>query len=460
MNKLDKNGLTVNTISKTDGTNVFDEIDSKITLEEASENFLSLNGGTINGELKVLEGNIKINQHLLVNEGTRNIDIGYPYADKSGAYIAFRSATYSDIQPGHFIVGVTDGTNTRQLEVCSSGTLKWNNNLYFNTTNSTSDVSILSNGNYIKLGTKTDGAEVRAYSKNHTNAGRVELRTSDGTTSKYLVLKPDGSFTWNGSNVVTYSLLNNLSSNIYFSTSDTSVTQRMIGYGSATDGARLLLNNKNHSSEKGYFYLQARNGENVSSLNGKPDGTLTWGGKTVVTVNFKNNINWDSDMTFDPYFGFNNSKVAGPYINFRRGNSTTNAGSLELGARLEGGDAGDTSCTLVLKPNKTITWGGQEVLTKAKSVVFFPNYTSSSNILTSNGAQYTTTAHGYFYLKIENDGDFFIGKIGTLPIVGGGYGASGDAGEQGMTMLYPVPKGVTITRTLGQGVFKWIPALT
>lgn len=380
MNKLDKNGLTVNTISKTDGTNVFDEIDSKITLDEASENFLSLNGGTINGDLKVLEGNIKINKHLLVNEGTNNIDIGYPYADKSGAYIAFRSATYSDSQPGHFIMSATDGTNTRQLEVCSSGTLKWNNNLYFNTTNSTSNASILSNGNYIKLGTRTNGAELRAYSKDHTNAGWVELRTSDGTNVRYLSLKPDGTFTWNGSNVVTYSLLNNLTSNIFFSVSDTSITNRMIGYGSATDGSRLILMNKNHPSEKGYFSLQARNGETVSSLNGKPDGTLTW--------------------------------------------------------------------------------GGQEVLTKAKSVVFFPNYTSSSNILTSNGAQYTTTAHGYFYIKIENDGDFFTGKIGTLPIVCGGLGASGDAGEQTMTMLYPVPKGVTITRTLGQGVFKWIPALT
>lgn len=52
---------------------------------------------------------------------------------------------------------------------------------------------------------------------------------------------------------------------------------------SATGGAHFRLYGKSHTSGEGRFDLAATDGTNTKSLTGKPDGTLTWGGKKVVT---------------------------------------------------------------------------------------------------------------------------------------------------------------------------------
>ena len=69
-----------------------------------------------------------------------------------------------------------------------------------------------------------------------------------------------------------------------------------IGGGSAWDkGALLYLDGmeNNTAGHKGGFQLQARNSSGVTLLDGRVDGTLTWGGKKVVCVeSWRSGYNW------------------------------------------------------------------------------------------------------------------------------------------------------------------------
>lgn len=56
--------------------------------------------------------------------------------------------------------------------------------------------------------TYKNGAFLRLDSKGGANAGQFRLQTGDGTTNKVLNGKPDGTLTWDGSNVITQSNLN------------------------------------------------------------------------------------------------------------------------------------------------------------------------------------------------------------------------------------------------------------
>ena len=57
---------------------------------------------------------------------------------------------------------------------------------------------------------------------------------------------------------------------------------RLLGGSGITNGAQLLLSGKSNTSTAGQFQLGANDGTDSASLLGKPDGTLTWGGKSVI----------------------------------------------------------------------------------------------------------------------------------------------------------------------------------
>ncbi len=68
------------------------------------------------------------------------------------------------------------------------------------------------------------------------------------------------------------------------------------------DGAGVGLRNIDYATEadKGSFCIFAKNGSTVKSLNGRTDGTLTWGGNRVITSaggNFTGNIVLDKSGT-------------------------------------------------------------------------------------------------------------------------------------------------------------------
>lgn len=61
-------------------------------------------------------------------------------------------------------------------------------------------------------------------------------------------------------------------------------SKQIVVYGgtSISDGATLALRGKNRTSEQGTFLLNASNGTNTKTLQGYPNGILTWDGKTIV----------------------------------------------------------------------------------------------------------------------------------------------------------------------------------
>ena len=85
---------------------------------------------------------------------------------------------------------------------------------------------------------------------------------------------------------MTGSVTSNMSAPII---SNTGTSGRVtIGGGTAYNtGAYVWLYGKDHSSEPGYFDIDARDGVQYKRLTGKPDGTLTWDGQTIQTSSDK-----------------------------------------------------------------------------------------------------------------------------------------------------------------------------
>jgi hypothetical protein len=73
----------------------------------------------------ILDATDKITSHILVDAAARpSIDIGYPYADASGALIALRSVNYAN-NPGSFELFAKDATTQKVLTGKPDGTLVW-----------------------------------------------------------------------------------------------------------------------------------------------------------------------------------------------------------------------------------------------------------------------------------------------------------------------------------------------
>lgn len=90
------------------------------------------------------------------------------------------------------------------------------------------------------------------------------------------------------------------------------------------------------------------------------------------------------------------------------------------------------------------------IQTQIDSLVGYPDYSSVTAILQTNGATYTTTERGCFFIRCDTEKHFFTGTIGSLTISVG----SNTAGYyQNVSTMFPVPKGTTIKRTNGDGYF-------
>lgn len=128
-----------------------------------------------------------------------------------------------------------------------------------------------------------------------SNAGMFQLRAQAGSGGKDLVGKPDGTLTWDGTEISlsghTHSYLPlsggtmtgaiTRNGDVVKNSADTSWT-RYCGGTSNANGAHLLVYGKSSSTNAGYFYLTSTNGTNSASLVGKPDGSLIWNGNSVV----------------------------------------------------------------------------------------------------------------------------------------------------------------------------------
>ena len=136
------------------------------------------------------------------------------------------------------------------------------------------------------------GAYLRLNGKDlATYLGSFSLVAHDGSNSKQLVGKPDGTLTWDGTSVALSTDLASYlplaggtmtgpivrSGELVNCSSDTSWV-RINGGSLNSNGAYILLYGKSHSSNAGQIQIKANDGANSATLVGKPDGQLTWGG--------------------------------------------------------------------------------------------------------------------------------------------------------------------------------------
>lgn len=169
----------------------------------------------------------------------------------------------------------------------------------------------------IKNGVFYDGGNLYLYGRNNaSNAGAFRITaTNDGSTSKSLLGKPDGTLTWDGNNVITSAggtMSGNLTINQVLSFSSSSPVVNSggadhylrLGNGDSStlyaNGASLYLYGSSTTGETlGGFNLQTYDGVNRATLSGRPGGTLTWNSKNVAVVD-------DVDTTTSGYIRFTN----------------------------------------------------------------------------------------------------------------------------------------------------------
>lgn len=150
---------------------------------------------------------------------------------------------------------------------------------------------------YICLGGATaqaNGANLVLNGENRsTSTGEFKLEARDGTYTRQLIGKPDGTLSWNGDIIPsandTYSLGSPIYNLQYVNTrrvrqNNLSDTLFLIGAPSWDEGASISLFGKNSTTLGGGFRIDAHNGTDFKRLEGTASGTLSWRGQAVQLV--------------------------------------------------------------------------------------------------------------------------------------------------------------------------------
>ena len=221
------------------------------------------------------------------------------------------------------------------------------------------------------------GGVIQLFNRMHTaNAGGVVIRADNGTTSREINLKSDGTFTWGGNNVIT-SKGGTFNGNLNFSTSAGVI--RDVG-GADTENKplyQLSLGFETHEKLGGYIIL--RRGDSTaynqagmcalcaSSPDGTrkylfcfPDGRLLWDNSKVLTEADKTLITQWGLPNYNGIISGIGSTYTAPhngFVSFNKsgtGNATVNGITVYLG----GNDAyNEGNVTLYLKKGDTIVMG-------------------------------------------------------------------------------------------------------
>lgn len=133
------------------------------------------------------------NSFLGLHGGTGN--------NNDGAQLYLCGAEHPDM-PGMFQLHARNSSKVVTLQGDLDGKLTWNDKYVLN-----NSFQMPTDGGAIMLtaGTSsTGGAYFRLYGKSHSSgAGQFNLAATDGTNTKTLLGKPDGTLTWGGANVIT-----------------------------------------------------------------------------------------------------------------------------------------------------------------------------------------------------------------------------------------------------------------
>lgn len=319
--------------------------------------------------------------------------IGYQDS-RNGARLFF--FTNSDnAYPGYF--QLTTSRNEDDYRCLLRGTplgkIEWRNEQYANNISlnlESSSASINSNStNLFWVGFPGGkGAQLNLYSsKSSSQPGDFGLvaRDSTGANAKYLVGKSTGDLTWGASNVVTYSLLNKLNTNIIF---DSSREYGVAGFDLST-GSRLAFYSDKHTNWTGFFQLSANDGTNKVDLLGKPNGTLLWNEKQIVTQYNPTSIYFDHTSGTSKDIGYstgNGNTNKGAYFTLYNGDDASNAGVFKLTARNV-----SNTCALIGTPVGDLSWNGALIAPVGTIAAFAGSSVPTGWVYCGGGAVSRTT---------------------------------------------------------------------
>lgn len=364
--------------------------------------------------------------------------------------------------------GIATGANKYTLPTASSSTLggvKTGSNI----TNSSGTISLTKDNVVAALGytppTKDTNTTYSAFVKSGENAaaGLVPKPSTTAGTTKYL--REDG--TWAVPPNTTYSAattsanglmsaadkskLNGITISNYLPLGGGTMTgaityatnfhiQESTDVGGNVDvgwdftsraGAGVGLRSVDHATNPGWFSIYARDASNSTSLTGKPNGVLTWGGKNLVTsVNSVNaNASGNTVLTLD---NFSTGKIASKlYVGNK--SDTSNIGAQSVNGIFTNSSVDNNAQTLgknIYSNLNICSWYGLTFGTTEgdeNSTKLYP-YTSTVGINCRNGdiltkgniylnpgngtyTQIATTnnSNGYWYTEIHCNGNSLAG---------------------------------------------------
>jgi hypothetical protein len=136
------------------------------------------------------------------------------------------------------------------------------------------------------------GSQINAFGKDHPDKpGWLEIYASNEAVTKTAVFKPDGTFAWDGKNVITSAggfMTGDITYSVGSITSNDNNTLKefvVTADGDGKPGAFLSLHRTDCPDANGAFGLFTRNADGGlgPSLFARTDGSLLWNGKTVLT---------------------------------------------------------------------------------------------------------------------------------------------------------------------------------
>ena len=228
------------------------------------KDYLPLSGGTLTGQttfntrtkfkssIDLFEGDT---EHGRIYDNTNILRITGGTNTSDGSYL---DLSYTGGGTQQFRIVANDGTTQKQLIGTAAGVLTW------------------------------DGKDIARDVKTGNNNGTISVNGSDvavkglgsAAYSNTSAFAPAGNYLSTNGGTISGNIAVNKQ---FFEMTNTTLNGRnsILGGTSGDTGAFLFVYGKNHSSLAGQFVLHANDGSNTSELIGRPDGTLTWGGKNL-----------------------------------------------------------------------------------------------------------------------------------------------------------------------------------
>ena len=226
-------------------------------------NYLPLSGGTMTtGNTLITMGN----GESYVRNWPNGLYLGGTYADNASRLILFTNSSKNGFQ-----LHAGDGTTFKQLEGRPNGTLTW------------AGSNILTAANYDSYALPLSGGTLTGVVNGVTptaDDNSTKIATTEFVNAKaddYLPLS-GGTMTGNLTLSGTREIMNATNTDSTF----------LDGGKYVGGGSNVLLYGKDHSSRPGYFFINARKTDGTSVyIEGRPDGSLSWGGQPIQTSSDK-----------------------------------------------------------------------------------------------------------------------------------------------------------------------------